>query len=160
MTLKLLPVLVVSLSLTLPMASPRAQPCGPLTVQIADTGPGCAPSGASIPNLSAFVSASTTLCSVSVALDQKMVVFPIRGATLLIGVSDPGLAIPFLPGCALRAMPDVSVAMVPDVVFGRQHFAFSFPQDPALIGSSLFAQGIWSAAGELRFSNGIQLSVR
>lgn len=145
-------------ALALPSSGVQAQACGPLTFQVSDTGSGCVLlPGGPVPQLTAFVVPSEPLCSLQFVMDQGEVVFPITGALLPIGIDDPGLEI--WPGCVLRVTPLVVIPMVPDVVFGQQHYAAAIPADPVFVGVTLFAQALWPESGELRFSNGLRIDM-
>ncbi len=162
--------LLVGLSLC---ASLRAQSCGSVFVSIAPNGPGCSPSGGVVPALVAqFWAWGPPPCFITFTVAP-----PPTGASalLIVGASDPalGLAPVGLPGCVLRASPDVLLPMPwgspycgPSAPSCTGWFirSVAIPSDPVLIGSTAYFQALlfataWPAPAGPMLSNGVSVSL-
>ncbi|MGH7150080.1 MAG: hypothetical protein ACREIU_05255 [Planctomycetota bacterium] len=140
-----------------------AQTCGPLTFAFSTTGPGCDPTGTGpIPTLSGteFQNPGSPTCVVRILLNSIAFLFPIPPTTLVLGFSNPALPLPGLPGCTLWTSFDVFFSMSFDAGGPTLHDELFFlPPDPALIGTTAFAQAALPVPGGFRISNGIQIVI-
>lgn len=145
------------------LAPAPAQSCGPLTFAISTTGAGCDPTGTGpIPTLSVFTVPIPALlsCPIQFVLNSVVVISPTPVATLVLGLSNPALPLPGLPGCTLWTSPDFFSPMGPGPGGpSLQTLLFSVPPDPALIGVTVYGQAALPVPGGLRITNGVQVSI-
>ncbi len=153
----------------------RGQSCGPFTVAIGPNGTGCSPSGGVVPVLLAQAAGSGAIppCYISFTMTPP----PAGAAALLIvGASDPALDLApvGLPGCVLRASPDLLLYMgwaspycaPPPMMCPSGYFVRSviLPPDPSLVGSTAYVQalllnGYWPNPADPRLSNGFSVTL-
>jgi len=141
-----------------------AQACGPLTFGFSTTGAGCDPFGPGpVPALSStlFLLPGNPNCPVRIQLNSNVVLFPIPIATLVLGLSSPGVPLVGYPGCTLWTSPDFFLPMGPDAGGPTLHAVLIVaPPDPSLIGASIFAQAALPVPGVgVRISNGIRIDI-
>ncbi|MCI0588388.1 MAG: hypothetical protein L0323_16275 [Planctomycetes bacterium] len=140
-----------------------AQVCGPLTFAFSTTGPGCDPTGTGpVPVLtgSEFQILGAPTCNVRILLNTAAILFPIPPTTLALGFSNPALPFPGLPGCTIWTIPVAFFSMSFDAGGPQFHdVLFPLPPDPALIGTTAYAQAAVPVPGGFRISNGLQISI-
>jgi hypothetical protein len=150
---------VVTALAVVPLSVAQAQACGPLNFSFSVTGPGCFPNGPGlgIPTLGVGLVPPTVPNTCAVQFSTPLSLIP---PLLAIGTSNPALDLTPLgfPGCTLLATPQIVVPM--PVVSG---FFFTLtalvPQDPALIGASVFAQGFMLFGGTFALTNGREVAI-
>ena len=140
-----------------------AQACGPLTFAFTTTGPGCDPTGTGpVPTLSVFQTPipGVLTCPVQFVLNSNVVISPIPVPVLVLGLSNPALPLPGLPGCTLWTSLDLILSMGPGPAGPAIHaLLFSLPPDPALIGTTVYGQAALPVPGGFRISNGTRVDI-
>lgn len=132
----------------------------PYTTVFTQYGAGCSPVSLTAPVLNGSVNGSF-VCGVTIDLNAPPVccnVF-LNGEWLLVGTSAVNVPIP--NGCTLLASPDLVIPLPPQI--GSTKIVADLPHDPALIGTSIYMQGVTSRfttiglTTDLEFSNGLEL---
>lgn len=132
----------------------------PYTTVFTQYGTACSPVSLTAPALNGSVNGSF-VCGVTIDLNAPPVccnVF-LNGEWLLVGLQP--LNTPLPGGCTLLASPDLVIPL--PLQIGSTKIVADLPHDPALIGTSIYMQGVTSRfttiglTTDYEFSNGLEL---